>query len=181
MMEAVACIKTRRSVRKYTDEMVPHDVFEQIVDAARFAPSWKNTQVVRYVIVEDADRIRKICEEGLMGFELNQKTVGRAKQLVIVTYVEKRSGYERDGSYSTSKGAGWEMFDAGVATQTFCLAAHAYGVGSVIMGIFDDQKVGELIDLPENQKVAAVLAVGYPAFAPDAPPRKEVSDLVTYR
>lgn len=73
------------------------------------------------------------------------------------------------------------MFDAGIATQTFCLAAHAMGVGSVIMGIFDDAKVAEIIGLEENQTVAAVLAVGYPAFAPDVPPRKEVSKLLTFK
>lgn len=175
------CLKTRRSVRKYTDEMVPHDVLEQIVETASYAPSWKNTQVVRYTVVEDTARIADICENALLGFELNQKTVGRAKQLVIISYVEKRSGFEKDGSYSTSKEDRWEMFDAGIAAQTFCLAAHAMGVGSVIMGIFDDAKVAEITRLPENQTVAAVLAVGYPAFAPDAPPRKGVSDLLSFQ
>lgn len=180
-MEAITCLKTRRSVRKYTEEPVPHDVLEQIVETASYAPSWKNTQVVRYIVVENPEMIEAICKDGLMGFELNQKTVGRAKTLVIVSYVEKRSGYEKDGSYSTSKEDRWEMFDAGIATQTFCLAAHAMGVGSVIMGIFDDAKVAEIIGLDENQTVAAVLAVGYPAFTPDVPPRKEVSKLLTFK
>lgn len=180
-MEAITCLKTRRSVRKYTEEQIPHDVLEQIVETASYAPSWKNTQVVRYTVVENPEMIEAICKDGLMGFELNQKTVGRAKTLVIVSYVEKRSGYEKDGSYSTSKEDRWEMFDAGIATQTFCLAAHAMGVGSVIMGIFDDAKVAEIIGLDENQTVAAVLAVGYPAFAPDVPPRKEVSKLLTFK
>ena len=156
-------------------------MLEQIVEAASYAPSWKNTQVVRYTIVEDETKIGDICENGLMGFELNQKTVGRAKQLVIVSYVEKRSGFEKDGSYSTSKEDRWEMFDAGIATQTFCLAAHAMGVGSVIMGIFDDVKVAQILELPDNQTVAAVLAVGYPAFTPDTPPRKGVSDLLSFQ
>lgn len=181
MMEAIECLKTRRSVRKYTDQQVPRDVLEQIVEAASFAPSWKNTQVVRYTVIEDPEMIENICKDGLMGFELNQKTVSRSKTLVIVSYVEKRCGYEKDGSYSTSKEDRWQMFDAGIATQTFCLAAHALGVGSVIMGIFDDAKVAEIVGLPETQTVAAVLAVGYPAFTPDTPPRKEVSKLLTFK
>ena len=73
------------------------------------------------------------------------------------------------------------MFDAGIATQTFCLAAHAKGVGTVILGIFDDAKVGEIVGIPEGQTVAAVVAMGYPAFAPDMPPRKSVDDLFTMR
>ena len=160
---------------------MPHDVMEKIVETATYAPSWKNTQVVRYTVVEDAEAIDRICKEGLMGFELNQKTVSRAKTLVIVSYVDGRSGFEKDGSYSTSKEDRWQMFDAGIATQTFCLAAHAMGVGSVIMGIFDDAKVAEIIGLPEGETVACVLAVGYPAFAPDMPPRKELSKVLRFQ
>ncbi len=180
-MEAIECLKTRRSVRKFAEGMVPKDVLEQIVEAASFAPSWKNTQVVRYTVVENVDTIQKICDEALLDFALNQKTVGRATQLVVVSAVEKRCGYEKDGSFSTSKGDGWEMFDAGIATQTFCLAAHAMGVGSVIMGIFDEHKLGQIVGLPEGQKAMALLAIGYPAFTPDTPPRKSVADLLTIK
>ena len=73
------------------------------------------------------------------------------------------------------------MFDAGVATQTFCLAAHNYGVGSVIMGIFDYDKVAELIEMPETQEMTALIAIGYPDEEPEAPKRKSVADLVSYK
>ena len=73
-----------------------------------------------------------------MDFPLNQKTVSRSKQLMVITKKDGICGYEKNGEASTSKGSGWEMFDAGIATQTFCLAAHAKGVGTVILGIFDD-------------------------------------------
>ncbi len=177
-MEAIECLKTRRSVRKFKEELVPKEVVEKIVDTARFAPSWKNTQVIRYTLLEDEAKIKRICDEGLLDFALNQKTVGRAKQLVIVSIKSGICGYEKDGSFSTSKEDRWEMFDAGVATQTFCLAAHAEGVGSVILGVFDEAKVGEIVELSEGEKVACILAIGYPVFAPDAPPRKEVSELL---
>ena len=52
-MNTVDCIKTRRSVRKFTEEKVPHEVLEQLVELSRWAPSWKNTQIARYVAVED--------------------------------------------------------------------------------------------------------------------------------
>ena len=94
--------------------------------------------------------------------------------------IQGRSGYERDGSFTTSKEDRWEMFDAGIATQTFCLAAHEKGIGSVIMGIFDEAKVGELINIEEGRKVAALVAVGYPAETPEAPKRKTVEDLVRF-
>ena len=72
------------------------------------------------------------------------------------------------------------MFDAGIASQTFSLAAHSLGVGSVMMGIFDEKKIAEIISLPEGQSVSCLMAIGYPKFTPDPVPRKEVADLLTY-
>lgn len=178
-MDALECIKTRRSVRKFTDEMVPADMVKEIVELASYAPTWKNTQTIRYTLLEDAEKIARIAAEGVMDFPFNQKTVGRAKQLMIISQKNGICGFEKDGSYSTSKGDHWEMFDAGIATQTFCLAAHDKGVGTVILGIFDDAKVGEIVGIPEGQTVAAVVVLGYPAFAPDMPPRKSVDELFT--
>lgn len=180
-MEAIECIKTRRSVRKYTDEMVPVETVREIVELASYSPSWKNTQVIRYTLVEDHDIIARIAAEGVMDFPLNQKTVSRAKQLMVITKKDGICGYEKNGEFSTSKEDRWEMFDAGIATQTFCLAAHAKGVGTVILGVFDDAKVGEIVGILEGQTVAAVVAMGYPAFAPDMPPRKSVDDLLTLK
>ena len=54
-------------------------------------------------------------------------------------------------------------------------------MGTVILGVFDDAKVGEIVGIPEGQTVAAVVAMGYPAFAPDMPPRKSVDDLLTLK
>ena len=78
-MNAVECIKTRRSVRKFTDEMVSVDTVREIVELASYAPSWKNTQVIRYTLVEDPEIIAKIAAEGVMDFPLNQKTVSRVQ------------------------------------------------------------------------------------------------------
>ena len=72
------------------------------------------------------------------------------------------------------------MFDTGIATQTLCLAAHEYGVGSVIMGIFDAEKVAELLHIPENEVVVALVSIGYPDEEPKAPRRKDVAELLTF-
>jgi len=180
-MNVIECIKTRRSVRRFTEDLVSKELFEEIIDIARMAPTWKNTQTLRYMLIQDKDIINKICDECLLGFEHNSKTVSKCNNLVLLLQVNGRCGYERDGSFTTSKGAGWEMFDAGIAAQTFCLAAHDKGIGSVILGIFDDAKVAEVAGVPEGQTVAALIPIGTPAFAPDATPRKEVSELVSYK
>lgn len=94
--------------------------------------------------------------------------------------IKGRCGYEKDGSFSTPKEERWEMFDAGIASQTFCLAAHEKGIGSVIIGIFDESKVEEVVSIPEGQQLAAIIAVGYPEVVPDAPKRKTVEELVSF-
>ena len=76
---------------------------------------------------------------------------------------------------------GFEMFDAGIAAQTFCLAAWERGVGTVITGYFDEEKITRLLNLPENQKVGCVIGLGYPDEEPAAPKRKSVEDLLTYK
>lgn len=180
-MEAIKCIKERRSIRKFKAEPVAREVIDEIVAAAAYAPSWKNTQITRYVVVEDPAVKAKIAEECVLSFEYNAKTIQRAPQLVVATYVSGRSGFEKDGSYTTSKEDRWENFDAGIAVQTFCLAAHDKGVGTVILGIFDDAKVAEAIQAPEGEKVAALIPIGYPdGIVPAAPRRKETEELVRY-
>ncbi len=71
--------------------------------------------------------------------------------LIAVTFKKGRCGFERDGSYSTKKEDRWQMFDVGVASQTLCLAAHEAGLGTVIMGIWDEDGITDLLHIPEDQ------------------------------
>ena len=179
-MQTTECIKTRRSIRNFTGQAVPQEVIREVIELARFAPSWKNTQTARYYVVESAELKQQIADSCVMGFTYNTGTLTKAAAIVVLAYVEKRSGYEKDGSYTTSKEDKWEVFDAGIATQTFCLAAHEKGLGTCIMGIFEETDVAKAIGLPEGQRVGALIALGYPAEEPAAPARKEVEQLVTF-
>ena len=73
------------------------------------------------------------------------------------------------------------MFDAGTATQSFCLAAYEKGLGTVIMGIFDEAKAASLLNVPEERELAALIPVGYPDEAPTAPRRKPVEELLSFQ
>lgn len=179
-MNAVEVIKTRRSIRRFTEETISKELMTEIIDLAKMAPSWKNTQTARYVVVQDEKKIKEIAENCVCGFEGNIKTLMQTKTLVVLCQVNGRCGYERDGSFTTNKGASWEMFDAGIAAQTFCLSAWEKGVGSVILGIFDDAKVGEVIGLPEGQTVAALIPVGMPRFEVEATPRKNTDEILSF-
>ena len=73
-MEALECIKTRRSIRKFTEQPVTEDEVRQVVEAAAFAPSWKNTQIARYIVVTDKEKKDKLADDCMLGFAYNQKT-----------------------------------------------------------------------------------------------------------
>ena len=179
-MNTLESIHGRRSVRKFKAEKVDRETIEKIVAAAAYAPSWKNTQVTRYHVFDNQEIKSTIANKYTLGFSYNTGTIEAAPQVVAITAVKGRSGFERDGTCTTNKGDAWLMFDAGVATQTFCLAAYEYGVGTVIMGIFDAEKVAELLHIPENEVVVALVPIGYPDESPVAPRRKSVEDLLTF-
>ena len=178
-MNVTECLKTRRSIRKYTAEPVDHSVIDSIVSLASYSPSWKNTQITRYTAVEDSSLLEEIADRYTP--EYNANIIRQAPMLIAVTFIKGRCGFERDGSFSTKKKDRWQMFDVGAACQTFCLAAKDKGLGTVIMGIFDEDGISELLHIPKEQELGALIAIGYPDIDPAAPKRKSVEELLQYR
>ncbi len=179
-MTAKDCILGRRSIRKFKADPVSHELLEQIVETASYAPSWKHTQITRYIAVEGALK-EKIAKEGTSIYPGNGAIISGAPVLIAVTILKNRSGYERDGSYSTPRKDGWQMYDAGVASQTFCLAAHELGLGTVILGLFDQAAVESMLGLSDDRELVALIPIGYPDETPVAPKRKPVGELLTYQ
>lgn len=179
-MEAIECIKTRRSVRRFTDREIPRDILAETVSAAAMSPSWKNTQTVRWNMVTDRKMIADIAENAVLGFDKNEKTVKNCACLAVQSVVTGLAGYEPDGGYTTDKKDGWEMYDAGIAAQTLCLAAHDMGIGTVILGIIDGARLEELLGIPENERVIAAIAMGYAAGEVKTPPKKSAEEIARY-
>jgi len=179
-MEAIELIKGRRSVRKFKDEVVSKEDMTEIMDATRFAPSWGNFQVARYTLVSDAEVIKRIANDGVNDFVYNIGTLKNAKNVAVLSFVKGKSGKLDGENYATSKASVWEVFDAGIACQTFALAAHAKGVGTCIMGVIDEKSISEIVNLPEDETVAALIVYGYPAEDVKPTPRKEVEELVRF-
>lgn len=177
-MELIKAMTERHSVRKYTDEPVTAADIEKIVETARHAQSWKNFQTTRFNVLQDRELIDRLADEACSCFVWNQKTMKGAPAVVVLTTIDHVSGYEKDGTPSTSKGDHWQSFDAGIAAQNFCLAAHDAGYGTLVMGIYDEDKVIEVCGLPENEKVSALITIGRPEGEIKGPGRLEVSDLV---
>lgn len=178
-MNVSDCIKMRRSIRKYKPDHIDHSIIDSIISTASYSPSWKNTQITRYIAIEDPSILKKIADDYTPVY--NSNIIRQIPMLVAVTFIKSRSGFERDGSYSTKKGDRWQMFDVGVACQSFCLAAKEQGLGTVIMGILDEEKITELLEIPPERELAALIAVGWPDDDPQAPKRKAVTDLLEYK
>lgn len=177
-MDTITCIKTRRSVRKFKPDVISDEIIKDMVLTASYAPSWKNTQTTRYIAITDPEikgRISKEC----CG-EHNQEIIDGAPMLIATLIVDKRSGFERDGSYTTVRKDNWQAFDNGIATQTLCLAANEKGLGTVIMGMYDIDKAAEILQVPEGQLLMALVAVGYPDEEPAVPKKKTVEDLLKF-
>ena len=177
-MNTTECIRTRSSIRKFKTAPVDHSLLESLISDTSYSPSWKNSQITRFIAIEDSSILDSIVQDYTPSF--NSDIIKQVPVLLAVTFVKGRSGFERDGSFSTKKGDRWQMFDVGVACQTFCLAAHNAGLGTVIMGIWDEDGITKLLKLPDDQELAALIAVGWPDVDPDVPMRKSVDELLTY-
>mgnify|MGYP004582641473 FL=1 len=178
-MTAKECIKGRRSIRSFKPDTVPPELIRELVETASFSPSWKNTQITRYVAVT-GDTKARIAAECTDNWPKNADIINNAPLLIVECFVKERSGYERDGSYSTERGDRWQMYDAGISAANFCNAAYEAGLGSVILGIFDFKKTAEILALPENIEAMALIPVGYPVEISQAPKRKSVDELLTF-
>ncbi|MBR0483970.1 MAG: nitroreductase family protein [Oscillospiraceae bacterium] len=177
-MEFTEVIKGRRSIRKYADKPVTKEDIEKIIELTRFAPTWKNSQTARFHVILNQELKNRIAEEGTCSFSKNKLNIQSASGLIILTTVDGIAGYEKDGTFTTSKGTHWQSFDAGIACQTFCLTAYDRGISTLIMGIYDEAKIRNILNLPENESISALIAVGYAEEAPNAPQRKEVSEIM---
>ncbi len=180
-MDAIDMLKERRSVRKYRDEKVDRKTMEEIAEISRWAPSWANTQIARYTLVDDRQVIAKLATDGVQGFVYNINTLQNARGVAVLSFVKGKSGrLEKYGDFDSSNAHFWEAFDTGIACQTFCLAAYAKGVGTCIFGVIDDQAIARIVGLPEGETVAALIVYGYEDGRPDAPPRKAVEDILRF-
>lgn len=179
-MDAITMIKERRSIRKFKNEKVDREIMKEIVSISKWAPSWVNYQVARYTLVDNEETIKQLATEGVNGFVYNMDTLKTAKGVAVLSFIKGKSGKLDENEYATSKSNVWEVFDAGIACQTFCLAAHAKGVGTCIMGVINDESISKIVDLPEEETVAALIVYGYEDGHPAPTPRKDTDEIVRF-
>lgn len=177
-MDVFDAVMKRRSVRKFKPAPVPDDVLLKMLEAARFAPSWANTQCWRFIVVKEKETRAKIAEAfppRNPGFSSLMTA-----PIVIVAFAEKfKSGFYK-GEASTNKSEYWYMFDVALALQNMVLTAWEKGLGSVYLGLFDANKVAAALNIPADYEVVAIVPFGYPDEEPKCPPRKSLDEIVFY-
>jgi nitroreductase len=175
-MELQEAIIKRRSIRKFSQDVVTDDQLRQIFETIRWSPSWANTQPWEFVVVRDKELIRKITATYIENNPATKCSL-TASALIVVC---GKTGVS--GCYSgkqVTKHAYWYMFDLGIATQTLCLKAHEMGLGTVVVSLMDHDACKKVIGLPDGYEVAAVIPIGRPAVElKEGPPRKTVSEMV---
>ena len=177
MSDVMGTILGRRSVRRYQEKDIPDEILNSILEAARWAPSWANTQPWEIVVVKDM-AIKEKIQKTVSPRNPSSLAIINAPILLVICGQLKKSGYY-DNQYPTKFGD-WFMYDLGLATQNLCLAAHDSGLGTVIVGLFDHDRVGEVIKLPADHEVLVLVPLGYPDQEPKPPRRREREEFVHY-
>lgn len=177
-MEFQELIEKRRSIRKYsTDGKVSRDDILTVIKAAQEAPSWKNSQTGRYYCILSEDMTERFREECLP--ELN-RTKSQNAALIVTTFVRDRAGFQKDGSPDNELGNGWGCYDLGLQNENLILKAAELGYSTLIMGIRDADNIRKLLDIPQEEIIVAVIAVGKAAEEPARPKRREIEEIVRF-
>jgi nitroreductase len=179
-------IKERRSIRKYRPDPVPDEMLQTILEAARWAPSWANSQCWRLIIIRDPETKSKLADtlKSRKPGGRNSATDGMRQAPIVIAACAERwlSGFyatdDKQRVVSTEKGESWYMFDVGLAMQNATLVAHALGLGTVHVGFFDTEKVSKILGIPDNIVVVELMVLGWPDEKPPVRPRKEISEFV---
>jgi nitroreductase len=185
-MDVFKVIKTRRSIRKYKSNPVSDDNLKKVLEAGHCAPSWANTQCWHFIVVRDSEIkasvagcLTKVKFEDEWLENAAARAIVQAPVLIVVCAKMGVAGCNTDGTPATDKGD-WLMFDVALAVQNMTLAARALGLGTVIIGAFDAKKAAEILEVPEGYCVATMTPLGVPDHTGQVPPRKELSDIVSY-
>ena len=164
-MDFFQLITVRESCRNYTGEAVPREKLEAILNAARMAPSACNSQPWSFVIADSPDATRHAAECVQEG-GANRFTDKAPAFIIVLEEHAKLSPRIADKMDSQH----FAQIDIGLVTAHICLAASALGLGTCIMGLFNEEKTKSYFNIPADKRVRLIISVGYSA---DQEPRKK--------
>lgn len=150
-------ITERQSTRKYLGKSVDKVLVEKCLEAARLAPSACNSQPWHFVAVDDKDKIKEIGEAAA---SLGMNKFAADVPVIVAVVLEKMNFTAKVGSILKNKD--YCMLDLGIAVEHFCLQATEEGLGTCIIGWFDEKRVAKLLGVPKGKRIPLLLTLGYP-------------------
>ncbi len=158
-MDFQELIKHRQSVRKYQDKPVEREKIKKIIEAIHLSPSACNSQPWKIIIVDDQDLKNEVAKATF------SKTISFNKfaveaPVIAVLVIEKAKLIAQIGG--SIKNMEYPKIDIGIAASHFCLQAAELGLGTCMIGWFDEKKIQQLLKIPEKRKVGLVITLGYP-------------------
>ncbi len=157
-MDFLRVIQERRSIRKYKGNAIPDEIIMEILEAARRAPSWANTQVCRFIVVKE-QTIKEKLQGTLWPTNPAYRAIIDAPVIICIAAQRELSGYSQ-GKPATDKGD-WFMFDAGIAMEHIILTAWNFGLGTVHVGLFDAPKAEEILKITPGYSIVEMTPLGY--------------------
>lgn len=158
-MKLIDLIKTRRSVRAYTEDPVKDEVVLRCIEAARLAPSATNSQPWRFIVVDEPELLSQIAHTTYNPIMRFNKFTEKARKLVVIA-ASKGNGASKFGQHMT--GLPYYLIDIGIAAEHFCLQAAEEGLGTCLVGWFNEKKIRKHLSLKGGERVALIIALGYP-------------------
>ncbi|HBY56936.1 MAG TPA: NAD(P)H nitroreductase [Candidatus Atribacteria bacterium] len=177
-MKFLDLVKTRQSVRKYLDKPVEREKIERCLEAVRLAPSASNSQPWSFIVIDDPklkEAVAKKTFDKLISF--NRFSL-QAPVLIII--ISERPGFLNKVAEAI-KDKQFSLIDIGIAAEHFCLQATEEGLGTCMLGWFDEKGVKKLLNIPSNRRVELIITMGYPASKEIRPKkRKELNQIRSY-
>ena len=170
-MDVLEAIKGRRSIRAFKNQGVPAEIVEELIDAARWAPSAGNIQPWEFIIVRKPRIKRRLVETAL-----GQMFIEEASVVIVVCADEERSSQ----GYGVRGKTLYCIQDTAAAMQNIHLTAYSLGLGTCWVGAFREEEARKILKIPRGTRPVAIIPVGYPAEAPTARMRKSISQIVHY-
>ena len=158
--ELIELIKIRQSDRAYSDRPVEREKIERITEAGRLAPSACNSQPWKFIVVDDRSLLDQLAEAASAKL-LGMNSFVRQAPVQIVVVREKANMSSRIGAQI--KNRDYSLIDVGIASGQICLQAAAEGLGSCMIGWFDEKMVSRILGIPRSKRIELLITVGYPA------------------
>ena len=172
-MELNELMKIRRSCRSYSEAKVCEEDIKEMIKAAQQAPSWKNSQTGRYYVALSDEAIENVFNS-LPGFNQNSS---KNAAYIVTSFVPKISGGTGEGKMS-EEGDIWGGYDLGLQNAYMLLKASELGYDTLIMGLRDVSSLRKYFNIPEDEIVMAVIAIGKRNGDINMRPRKELDEIL---